>query len=141
MDSETEGKGLDATDFTQQRNVDIQSAVTGLLAINGGGAVALLAFYQAVYTEQHSLAETTLYSMIFLVSGAAVASLVHMFRFHASFAFQGSHDKSLCECARRKQKNLSEIYRWCYIGCAYLSLILFIVGMWVIINGAFQRPA
>ena len=112
-------------EFTEQRNDAIREAVKGLFLMNGGGSVALLAFLQAIWSGKDNaiLAKYIVLGISVMAAGVAFAGVVHFIRYHTAFQFQG----------RGFVK-----YRRLYLGCGYLSLICFIVGLGVAMCGAWK---
>src|SRR5207244_4925901 len=111
-------------DFTEQRNDALREGVKGLFLMNGGGALALLAFLQAIWTDNPRLAESVVVSIAFLAFGVLLAGLVQFFRYHASFNLQSGKDRAF------------KAYRGLYLAAAYASLVTFLVAMVVIVSGA-----
>jgi predicted component of type VI protein secretion system len=116
--------GLQAEDFTDQRNDALREGVKGLFLMNGGGAVAMLAFLQAIWEDNPQLAKYVVASIALLAAGVFLAGLVQFFRYNASFSFQG--DK---HCAFK-------VYRFLYLTAAYCSLVAFLVGVLIMVSGA-----
>lgn len=116
--------GLQASDFTEQRNEALREGVKGLFLMNGGGAVAMLAFLQAIWKDQPLLAKYVVVCLTFFAVGVFSAGLVQFFRYHASFNFQAGRLYAF----RR--------YRMLYLGAAYSSLATFLVGLLVVVWGA-----
>jgi hypothetical protein len=115
---------LEPPDFTRQRDEASKEGVRGLLLINGGGSVALLAFLQAIWAVDKQLAKYVVIGIIFFAIGVAFAGVASFLRYHASFNFQpGKKDRWL-------------LYRRGYIGCWYTSLSLFLAGSGVVVSGA-----
>ena len=126
MTSDKQDFGLEPQDFTRQRDEASKEGVRGLLIINGGGAVALLAFLQAIWSVDQRLANYVVIGISVLAIGVAVAGLASFLRYHASFNFQqGKKDRWL-------------VYRRGYIGCWYTSLSLFLAGIGVVVSGAWR---
>ncbi len=116
--------GLQERDFTEQRNDAFREGVKGLFMMNGGGAVAMLAFLQAIWKENPQLAKYVVWCIAFLATGVFMAGLVQFFRYHASFNFQGGRHRA------------SKVYRFLYLTTAYGSLAAFVVGVSVVVSGA-----
>ena len=85
---DTSDQGLTERDLTDQRNDAKREGVKALVLMNGGGAVALLAFLQAIWHKDHVLAFWIVFGLAFLVVGVGSAGLVHLFRVHTSNATQ-----------------------------------------------------
>lgn len=116
--------GLQAQKFTEQRNDALREGVKGLFLMNGGGAVAMLAFLQAIWKENPHLAQYVIGCIFFFSVGVFLAGLVQFFRYHASFNLQdGRH------CAFK-------VYRFLYLTTAYVSLAAFLVGVLIVVSGA-----
>jgi hypothetical protein len=154
--------GLTPKDMTDQRNDAMREGVKALVLMNGGGAVALLAFLQAIWSKEPALIKYVLWGVGFLVIGVALTSLVHFFRYHTSLATQQlfaiadqlsnakSRDETveglslpnLASCVEdyREMKKSVLRYERLYFGCAYLSVVLFVVGVSIILYGAAVEP-
>lgn len=117
-------RGLEASDFTKQRNEALREGVRGLFVMNGGGAVAMLAFLQAILKDQPLLAKYVVASIAFLAVGVFLAGLVQFFRYHASSNLQGGRLWAFWT------------YQVLYLAAAYGSLAAFLVGLLVVVSGA-----
>lgn len=114
------GNGLRAADFTQQRDGLVLSAVNSLIIINGGGAVALLAFLQAIWKDDVLVTPYLLWGMLAFCLGLVFAGLINILRFFASFSVQiGSMDSF-------------EKYKYGYLAAWLGSLLSFLVGVGVV---------
>jgi hypothetical protein len=116
--------GLAPADLTRQRDESFRELIKALLILNGGGAVALLAFLQAVWTDSRALARPTICAIAALAIGALLAAASHLFRYEASWHWQRG-----------------EIDRWSrdrriYLLLPSLSLALFVVGVAIVVVGA-----
>ena len=100
--------------------------VRGLLIINGGAAVSLLAFLQAIWDKDSELAKITIYGILFFTIGVFSAASINLFRYHTSLAAQQKKRKK-----HRIYFNLSYLFR-------YLALFMFGTGIFVIITGALR---
>lgn len=151
--------GLTPKDMTDQRNDAMREGVKVLFLMNGGGAVALLAFLQAIWSKEPALVTYVLCGLGSLVVGVALASLVHFFRYHASLAYQHlfltveqlSKVKTPGEGMDlpgvesdvdkfHEIKKSATRYERLYFCCAYLSVILFVIGVGIILYGAAIEP-
>lgn len=114
---------LTAADRTKQRNETATELVKALLVINGGGAVALLAFLQAIWTQHHTLAKPTAIGIALLALGALLAASFHIFRHQASISYQfGTTEQG-------------QRYDCLYLVAAWLSLAAFFIGIVVVVAG------
>ena len=95
--------------------------IRGLLLLNGGGAVALLAFLQVAWDKNPALVPSIVSAMIPLVVGAACAVAVHFLRIQTSLHWK-EHGKWL--------KPL-------HIGVMVTSFVLFLAGMTIVIVGSY----
>ena len=116
--------GLQAKDFTDQRNDALREGVKGLFLMNGGGAVAMLAFLQAIWKDNPQLAKYVIASIALLAAGVFLAGIVQFFRYNASFSFQGGKHFAF------------RVYRFLYLAAAYCSLAAFLVGVLIMVSGA-----
>ncbi len=151
--------GLTPKDMTDQRNDAMREGVKALVLMNGGGAVALLAFLQAIWSKEPALVKYVLWGLGCLVVGVALAALVHFFRYHTSLAYQrlftiadqlstvktpgqGLGLPSVASSADefREMKRSATRYERLYFWCAYLSVILFVIGVSIILYGAAVEP-
>lgn len=151
--------GLTPKDMTDQRNDAMREGVKALVLMNGGGAVALLAFLQALWSKEPVLVKYVLCALGFLVIGVALAGLVHFFRYHTSLAYQrlftivdqlskvktpgeGMGLPSVASSSddfHKMQKSATR-YELLYFMCAYMSVILFVLGVGIILYGAATEP-
>lgn len=115
--------GLQPQDFTAQRNEAMREGVKVLLLMNGAGAVAMLAFLRTVWIDKPQLARYVVAGIVSLAGGVALAGLVQLFRYQASFSLQGNR-----QCAFR-------IYRGLYLTASYGSIAAFIVGVLIMALG------
>jgi hypothetical protein len=117
---------LSAEARTRQRDQAASELVRALLIINGGGAAALLAFLQAIWSSQRALAKPTIVALIILAVGAVLAAAFHLFRYQASWHHQ------------RGDLNRWVKYRRFYLISAWLSLLAFLAGIVVVAIGAWN---
>jgi uncharacterized membrane protein YeiB len=137
-------RGLTAKDFTDQRNDAMREGVKALVLMNGGGAVALLAFLQAVWFKAPALVKFILWGIALLVIGVGLAGLVHLFRVHTSNATQwmlnlAQHEPRHVEGVQSALAK-ARLHQRLYLACAYASLVSFIVGVGVVLVGAAVTP-
>lgn len=141
---DTSDQGLTERDLTDQRNDAMREGVKALVLMNGGGAVALLAFLQAIWHKDPVLSAWIVGGLAFLVVGVGLAGLVHLFRVHTSNATQkafnivraGSRDADGLQSATDRMVR----FQRAYFACAYLSLICFLVGVGLVVYGAAVSP-
>ncbi len=117
---------LDPQDFTRQRDEASKEGVRGLLIINGGGAVALLAFLQAIWPKYPLLSGYVVFGIAVLALGVLCAGLAPFLRYHASYN------------AQKQNRGRWLGFRRAYISCWYISLGLFIFGIAIVIFGVFK---
>jgi hypothetical protein len=118
----------------------MREGVKALVLMNGGGAVALLAFLQAIWQKDQVLSGWIVGGLAFLVVGVGSAGLVHLFRVHTSNAMQEAFvlaraEKSTDEPATRMRR-----FQRAYFICAYVSLGCFLVGVGLVVYGAATSP-
>jgi hypothetical protein len=109
-------------DYSLSRAALLTEGFKGLLLVNGGGAVALLAFLQAIWLKDKALANAVLVGIGFMCVGLTFALLVPFFRYHHSHLAQKKERKE--DYSERKRK----IFFRAYVCCQYLSIISFIIG-------------
>src|SRR5512138_3721750 len=115
---------LSAEARTRQRDQAASELVRALLLINGGGATVLLAFLQSVWDKDKALAYTTIWAILTLGVGAALAGMFHLLRYRASIHYQRED--------RQRGKKFSRFYQV----SAGASLLAFVVGIAVLAHGA-----
>src|SRR4030067_3566404 len=81
---------LNAKDFTEHRNDALREGVKGLFLMNGGSAVAMLAFLQAIWKENPQLAKYVIASIALFAVGVLLAGLVPFVKYHSSTYYQSS---------------------------------------------------
>jgi len=113
--------------LTQQRDKSASELVRALLIINGGGAAALLAFLQAIWTSSRELAKPTVIALIILAFGAVCAAAFHFLRHQASWQHQSGNAN---DWARSRRS---------YLTCAVLSMLAFILGVAVVSIGVLAK--
>jgi len=118
--------GLTPQDFHAVRAAVTTEGVKGLFMLNGGGAVALLAFLQAVWERNPALAKVSLKGIAIFAFGVFLAGFVNFLRYHTSLSFQSGHTLSY------------KVFRFLSVGCEYVSLIVFAVGVSVLVYGAWK---
>jgi hypothetical protein len=117
---------LSAADRTKQRNESATELVKALLIINGGGAVALLAYLQAIWIPSPVLARPTIIGIGCLAFGVLVAATFHLFRHQASLHYQFG------------TKEAGKKFDRLYLVSASVSLIAFLIGVSVVLIGALR---
>ena len=108
---------------TARRDEMAIQGLRGLLILNGGAAVALLAFLQAVWQNAPELAFWVVCGMVPLVLGAASAVAMHFIRFFASLHWI-AHGPMF-----------HKAWKW----SAACSFALFLLGMGLVIFGALKN--
>ena len=126
MTNQNDTPGLRPADFTQQRGEAITEGVKAFLWMKGGAAVAMLAFLQAIWATNTYLVKFVIGGIGLFSIGVLLAGFVHLFRYSASFNFQGGNP--------RKWK----MYQGLYLGCSYGSVVAFISGVAVVPFGAWS---
>ena len=112
-----------------RRDSMAEQGLKALLLLNGGGAVALLAFLQAIWIKEAMLALVPwiVTAILSLVLGAATAGAVHFLRYMASMTYQ----KEGADEGRKMTRvhGLATIF----------SFVFFLVGMGIVVFGAFRN--
>jgi hypothetical protein len=107
---------------TNRRDDMFIHGVRGLLILNGGGAVALLAFLGSVWGgNQTAFAGGIIDGLFWLILGCGVAGVVHFSRYFTALFYS---------------KKVGPILSLLNAILAFGSLGLFLYGMWVIIRAA-----
>tara|TARA_B100001964_G_scaffold239766_1_gene308042 strand:- start:192 stop:596 length:405 start_codon:yes stop_codon:yes gene_type:complete len=99
--------------------------VKSLLAINGGGAVALLAFLQKIWKDNPGLSEYVLISLGLLCFGLVVGVASNFLRVTTSLEYD-------------KQSDCKKIWRNISYAAQVLSLLFFFIAMAFLIIGAWS---
>jgi hypothetical protein len=100
-------------------------SVKGLLLINGGGAVALLAFLQQIWTSNHLLAWWVLLGLCAFTLGITLAAFINHVRVDSSLA----HGQSEPTAGRLRMRHI-------YLTRA--SIACFATGCGIVIYGGFH---
>src|SRR2546421_4795475 len=118
--------GLTPQDFHSVRSEISNEGVKGLFLMNGGGAVALLAFLQAIWKDQPFLAKFVLIGIAVMAGGLFFAGFINFFRYHASLNFQGGNTKTY------------HLFRCLSLSFQYISLLAFAAAIIIVVWGAWS---
>ena len=129
MGQQSDPNVLPAEARTRQRDQAASELVRALLVVNGGGATVLLAFLQAIWKSDKALAQATVWALLILGVGAALAASFHLLRYRASVHYQGG------------DRERGEKFGRFYTVSASLSLLAFVVGIVVLAYGALNALA
>ena len=112
-----------------RRDSMAEHGLKALLLLNGGGAVALLAFLQAIWIKDAMLALVPwiVTAILSLVLGAATAGAVHFLRYMASMTYQKE--------GADEGRKMTRVHGWVTI----FSFVFFLVGMGIVVVGAFRN--
>jgi len=108
-------------EIDKSRGDVLTESVKALLVVNGGGAAALLAFLQAIWSDT-ALARITLVGIAWMGVGLVLALLVQPFRF--------SHSKLVQRTGDRKT-----VFWFLYSTCEYASVLAFIAALAHLVHG------
>jgi len=108
-------------DLTEQRSEAMAELVKALLIINGGGAVALLAFLQSAWVQNIKLVVPVACAVAFLAFGSLLAAACHLLRYYASWYHQKGDDRWTW-------------FRRFYLFFAWASLFVFGIGVAVVVG-------
>lgn len=116
-------------DQMQARLQVVTEGVRGLFIINGGGAVALLAFLQAIWSDNPSMARVVLGGLGLMAFGLVFAAVVNYFRYHSSFEFQSGNEAEY-------QKNRSRVMRFqkLSVGSFAVAVLVLVIGGYVVLG-------
>lgn len=131
----TNPRAEEAPEITVARSEVLTEAFKGLLLANGGGAAALLALAQAVWTTQPALAALALRAIAVMASGVGFALLTPIFRY--------VHSQ---EARRKVGDNKRTPYWYIFLACLVLSVLAFFVSILIVVFGGLtlleqQKPA
>ena len=95
-----------------------------VLLLNGGGAVALLAFLQAIWTESEAveLVPWVIAGMVVLLVGAAAGGWVHFQRYETSEAYQMKGRQEGREMTRRHKHLTKFAFHMFLFGIAIVAI-------------------
>ena len=112
-----------------RRDSMAEQGLKAQLLLNGGGAVALLAFLQAIWIKEAMLALVPwiVTAILSLVLGAADAGAVHFLRYMASMAYQKE--------GADEGRKMTPVHGLATI----FSFVFFLVGMGIVVFGAFRN--
>ena len=115
--------------FAELRSKSVDSGVGHLVLINGGAAIALLAFLQAVWEKSPDLSAIVLIPITVFACGAAAAGCANFLRYNCSLS---------CEQQVPGNKELETKYRmwetWSW-RIQWLAVLLFALGSVIIATG------
>jgi hypothetical protein len=120
-----------AKDFTQQRNEAVLEGVKGLFLMNGGGAVAMLAFLQVAVVHRPLVIPYVLSSVVCFSVGIALAALIPFFRYHSSYNFQKAAARSKDDANYKRHRQ----FRSLWVAFSYLSVTAFVIGAMILAIG------
>jgi hypothetical protein len=100
-------------------------AVRGLFLLNGGGAIALLGFLQAVWDKDRNLARFSVLGLLFLSIGLMLAGACGYFRHQASLTWQ-----------YRRGTRSQRFWHYASYSVQFSSLGAFSVGVLFVVFGA-----
>ena len=103
-----------------------EQGLKSLLLLNGGGAIALLAFLQAIWIKDGMLALVPwiVAAIVCVVLGAATAGAVHFLRYMASMTYQ------------TEGKDEGRKMTWVHGLATIASFVFFLLGMGIVVRGA-----
>ena len=118
-----------AKEQTRRRDDMAIHGLRSLLLLNGGGAVALLAFLQAVWTEEGAKALVPWIAMGIdpLLLGAAASGWVHFLCYETSEAYQMKGREAGREMTKQHKR------------ATKIAFGLFLTGMGVVVTGALSN--
>jgi hypothetical protein len=114
--------------LTELRAQGVIEGTKGLLLINGGGAVALAAFLQAVWDKAFALRPWLLWAIAVLTAGVAFASATFFARY-----LHGLSPKSV--------KPFQSAWWWVSVALMAGAVLAFVVGMCLAVVGGFVAHA
>ena|SRR5688572_22894207 len=118
---------LDPNETMKARAEMLNIGGRGLALINGGGAVALAAFLQAIWNNDGAadvMKPYLLWGMVVLVVGVFFASVIFVFRYLGSFHQQAA-------------RPFHNPWWWSQMVVYLLSSLCFLAGMAIAIRGGF----
>lgn len=119
-------KTTEPTGYELSRAQVMTEGVNGLFIINGGGAVALLGFLQAIWKQDPALARLTLIGLAFLSTGIVFAAVVNFIRIkHLHIA---DPNKKVEVKDYRRVKMIRDICIVCSIACFAFACLVLVSG-------------
>lgn len=116
-----------AWEHAKRRDEMTIHGLRSVLFLNGGGAVALFAFLQAVWVVKDAagLVPWVVAGMIPLLLGAAASGWVHFMRYETSEVYQMVGREEGRKMTRRHKRVTA------------FAFVMFLVGMGIVVGGAF----
>jgi len=117
---------------TERRDEMATQGLKFLLLLNGGGAVALLAFLQAIWDKPAALGLVpwVVIGLIPLLVGAALSGIVHFVRYHTTLAYQFQKPGS------GRGNRMSRLHE----RLTYAAFVMFLLGAGIVVCGALLNP-
>lgn len=112
----------DVNNPTERRDKMWEQSARLLGLMNGGAAVALLAFVQAIWRDMAELVVWVVYGLIVFAIGLALATIIPQLRESTTLHWRSSKSKA-------------KIYQFLYRGAAKLSVISFLIGVSIVACG------
>ncbi len=120
---------------TKRRDEMYIHGVRALLLLNGGGAVALLAFLGQVWGNSKSLPPGIIHGMSYLVVGCGIAGVIHFLRYETSLHWKKTVKLWNGKYNLRIGKCLSILS----IALVVASILCFLWGLKLVIAGAISH--
>lgn len=112
----------DVNNPTERRDKMWEQSARLLGLMNGGSAVALLAFVQAIWLKMPELVVWVVYGLIIFAVGLALATIIPQLREATILNWRSNESKA-------------KIYQDLYRGAAKLSVVSFLVGVGIVAYG------
>jgi hypothetical protein len=119
-------------DYKASRANLLTEAFKGILVVNGGGVIALLAFLQAIWDKNAPLRQIVLVGIAWMLGGLVVALLSILLRFQHS-KFGEKHDKK-----EKHSKLIRVLLMFSYTGLLYGSVFCFAYGSAYLVTHALR---
>ena len=112
----------DTNNPTERRDKMWEQSARLLGLMNGGSAVALLAFVQAIWKDTAELVIWVVYGLIVFAAGLALATIIPQLREATVLNWRSNEPKAKC-------------YQFLYRLVAKLSVVSFLVGVGIVAYG------
>jgi hypothetical protein len=120
-------KQLPDPEQTRNRTEVLNQFFRGMLLLNGGACVALLAFLQAIWDKANpSFVRTVVFSMAFFLSGLVFSAVSQFARYKISLDLQFGRVRS------------GRLWQRVYLWLVALSVLTFVGGAIVILYGLYS---
>ena len=121
-------KPIEPTGYEKSRAEVLTEGVKGLFIINGGGAVALLGFMQAIWSKEPALARLTLIGLGLMSAGVVFAALIQFLRLWHSHEVDPNQKSLINRGTKTITWHLRNICIFGSLACFACACLVLVVG-------------